>query len=635
MLFVSCNTEELFIEPVGEEVINLEDEEEVLEEDEEPGLDASLPCDFDLNTIEPNTTILINCMMDLDGATINVPANVSIVYEGGDIINGTLNFSGNGIISGELLNSTLILIGATPQLKDPVFNFDPNRWEIVEGVVNDDVSYNNKLIINDIMQKVKEFGATTIKIDKLDAYFYTRPFEKPWQPQYHAIAVPSNIHLIMTDNTHLRTQPNDFKNTVLLTAFKADNSIIEGGILYGDRDTHDYSDASSSHEWGHLVLVKASKNVTVKGMTLIDAGGDGLLINALGHTYDSNYTPSDNILITNNKIIRARRNGLSITEGRNIIIDGNEFIDSGTSTALSKGTAPQWALDIEPVWSNGIKYEIVEHVIIRNNIERGSEKGGFINARGWYITYENNTMENTIAMGETIGSIVRNNTFENPGNSVVAILAGMNDKRGYGNERNHSNEVYGNTIIGFDKGIFLQDPGIDLHSNTITNCGSGIQILNTRDSKIRDNTIINETGGEGISNKVSDYIDNVDIYNNIIKVNGSPFRFSSVNQDDATIGFKIIIRDNETTSLSNSSFNKIRGFDFKNNLCHNSGIRVVGSSKINVLSNTFENGVIRISGGNSDLNFIENIITGGQCFYEDNSLDYAAVNIVKENNTCN
>ena len=102
MLFVSCNTEELFIEPVGEEVINLEDEEEVVEEevaeeDEEPEVDPTLPCDFDLNTIEPNSTILINCMMDLDGAIINVPANVSIIYEGGDIINGTLasKFLGN------------------------------------------------------------------------------------------------------------------------------------------------------------------------------------------------------------------------------------------------------------------------------------------------------------------------------------------------------------------------------------------------------------------------------------------------------------------------------------------------------------------------------------------------------------
>ena len=37
---MSCNTEELFIEPVGEEVINLEDEEDVIEEEEDQAVDT-------------------------------------------------------------------------------------------------------------------------------------------------------------------------------------------------------------------------------------------------------------------------------------------------------------------------------------------------------------------------------------------------------------------------------------------------------------------------------------------------------------------------------------------------------------------------------------------------------------------
>ena len=82
---------------------------------------------------------------------------------------------------------------------------------------------------------------------------------------------------------------------------------------------------------------------------------------------------------------------------------------------------------------------------------------------------------------------------------------------------------------------------------------------------------------------------------------------------------------------SNSSFYRIRGFDFKNNLCHNAGIRTVNASLVNVVGNTFENGVIRISSGCADLNFIDNIITGGKCFNDDNT---DAVNIVKENNSC-
>ena len=637
---MSCNTEELFIEPVGEEVINLEDEEEVVEEDADPGVDASLPCEFDLNTIEPNSSIIINCVLDLGGSTINVPEGVTFLYEGGDIIDGTINFGNNGIISGELLNSTLTIEGSGPQLKDPVFNLDPARWGIVEGIITTPVAYNNKLIINETMRMVKTLGAKTIKIDALDAYFGVVPGRSKAEahPQTSAVQVPSDIHLIMTDNTHLRTQPNNYKNSVLFTMFKADNSIVEGGFLHGDRDTHDYS--GGSHEWGHLVLLKGSKNIVFKDVTLIDAGGDGIDINALGHSYDTFYTYCENVLVSGNKIIRARRNGLSITDGRNIIIENNEFIDSGVPTQFSGGAAPQWAIDVEAVRRKdgiGIDYEIAEHIIIRNNIERGSEKGGFLVHTGDYITFEGNQMESTIAVKGSVGSIVRNNRFENPTkNSVTGIILGIKDKRGYGNENNRDNQAYGNTIIGFDKGIFLEDPGVDLHSNTMLDCGIGIQILNSRDSKIRDNTIINEiSNSEGISNKTSDYINNVDIYNNTITVMGSPFRFTDLNTGDEEIGFTITIRNNEGTSINgaSSSFQRVRGVEYHDNIMHNSGFMISSSSLVNVVNNEFSNEPIRIMCCNSDLKFIGNTIVDA-CFWNNNDDDYAALNIVKENNSC-
>ena len=644
MLFVSCNTEELFIEPVGEEVINLEDEEEVVEEevaeeDEEPEVDPTLPCDFDLNTIEPNTTILINCMMDLQGQTINVPANVSIVYEGGDIINGTLNFSDNGIISGELLNSSLTLSGSTPQLKDSTFNFDPKRWDIVEGVVSDAIAKNNRVFLEGYFEDIKAMGANIFKIDTMDAYFKFDSESAKGRADTRPLNVPSDFHLLMTDNTHLRLQPNNDKLGCLLAIFKSDNVIIEGGNLHGDRDTHDYSDGEN-HEWGHTMRISASKNVTIKNMTIMDATGDGIVVHAFNHAFADTYRYSDNVLITNNKIIRARRNGISITDGKNIIIENNEIIDTGISTGSSDGTAPMWAIDIEPVWGSGgsIKYEIVENVIIRNNIEKGSEKGGFINARGSYITYENNIMESTIAIGQTTNSIVRNNTFNRNSSSSslnVAIYAGDDNNYGYGNELNHSNEVYGNTITGFHKGIFLFDPEMDLHHNTMINCDSGIQIIKSRDSKIRDNTIINEiSSSEGIGNKTTDYANNIDIYNNTIKVKGSPVRLTNVNLAEANAGFSITIRDNDLTSVnnSNSSFSKIRGFNFENNICNNSGIRTIEASIGSISKNTFENGIIRISQGCTDLSFIDNTITGGRCFQDDNT---DAVNIIKQNNTCN
>ncbi len=614
--------------------------EPVIEEDTsekpapaEPEDTAIKDCDFDLSTIKENETVLIDCNLDLEGKTVNLPKGVTLKFEKGELKNGALSFAGNGKIDGELLNATLSIEGDIKLTKNE-FEFIPDRWGITEGIVNDDIARKNRDALEENMVTIKELGASKFLIDNMDAYFNVVEIKSNFRPSQAAISIPADFHLKMSNNTHIRMQPNDFRQPSLLGIFTANNVIVEGGNLYGDRDEHDYS-SEGTHEWGHCVNVDGSKNVTIKNITITDATGDGINIHDFGHTFDPHYTFSEDVLITGNTIIRARRNGISITGGKELIIEENELIDSGISTDKSIGTAPQWAIDIEPVWSNGTKFEIVENVIIRNNTERGSEKGGFINARGHYITYEGNNMESTIAMGETIGSIVRNNTFENPTkNSKTAILAGMNDPRGHGKERNSDNQVYENTIIGFDKGIFLQDPGIDLHSNIITNCKSGIQILNSRDSKIRNNTITsNRERSEGIANKVSEYIDNVTIIDNTIEVVGSPFRFTSVNLEEAQKDFRITIENNEATSTgnTNSSFNKIRGFFFKNNLCHNSGIRTVRASVGNILSNTFKDGIIIISAGCSDLNFTNNTVTGGRCF-DESSTD--VTNIIKANNTC-
>lgn len=89
--------------------------------------------DIELDSVEPNTTIIINHVLDLQGSIIKLPIDTNILYEGGDVINGTFNCSDNTIISGELLNQTLILEGTLPRLKDTIFYFIPERWGIVQN----------------------------------------------------------------------------------------------------------------------------------------------------------------------------------------------------------------------------------------------------------------------------------------------------------------------------------------------------------------------------------------------------------------------------------------------------------------------------------------------------------------------
>jgi hypothetical protein len=626
--FMSCNNEELFVDDIVEVVEDTPtDSDNPPVEDTNSGTtDTSTPCDFTLDAVQAGDTVIINCLMDLGGATINLPANVTIIYEGGDIINGTLNFSDNSVISGELLNATLTLGGSTPQLKDTTFNFDPKRWGIVEGIVNDDTAKNNKLIINEIMLKVKDLGATTFKIDRLDAYFFTKPTGEldSWEAQYYAISIPADFNLKMTDNTHLRVQPNNAKRVYLLAIFKADNTIVEGGVLHGDRDTHDYSDGGT-HEWGHVVVVKASKNVIIKNTTLMDAGGDGIAVNAFGHAFDSYYTYCENVLITGNKIIRARRNGLAITDGRNIILENNEFIDSGVSTSKSNGIAPMWAIDIEPVSSGGTIYEIVEDITIRNNIEKGSEEGGFIIYTGDRITIESNKLENKIHYRQTSGSIIRNNTIAGVSEKNREDRTGISSENRNGNK---DNLIYGNTITDFNKGILIGDHNIDVYDNVIKNCGKAIGYESLLNAKIHDNIITSCGLGIG-SEGLNVTLDKVEFYNNIVTDCNKAFNFYTTNWDD--MGYTFVVRNNQFDANDNSMIKKVKGIDFNNNTL--SWHLRIGEVHNGIFNHNTIGGQFKIEGGCRDLIISNNTING--CFWDNNTDDYTAVNIVKENNTCN
>ena len=255
MLFVSCNTEELFVDPItqaGEEdtEINDEDTEVIVEEV------ISTPCDFSLDNVEPNSTITINCVLDLEGSIVNLPAGVVIVYEGGDIINGMLNFSDNSIISGELLNSSLTLGGATPQLKDPIFNFIGERWSIIEGEVPQDVAFNNRIIIRELVDLCYSMGATTFKLDSIDAYFYMSNFGE------YLFDLPSDFNLEMTQNTHLRVYLNSV-NVSLIRIRAEQNVKVSGGFLRGYRDIAGNNDDSG---FDHLISITSGQNVVIENV---------------------------------------------------------------------------------------------------------------------------------------------------------------------------------------------------------------------------------------------------------------------------------------------------------------------------------------------------------------------------------
>ncbi|TXE11666.1 hypothetical protein FUA26_06245 [Seonamhaeicola algicola] len=482
---VSCNNEELFVEETLIEETPEEEAEETPEDTEEDpteddtdtteetvAADPTQPCDFTLTNLAPNSTVIINCIMDLEGATVDIPAGVTIVYEGGDIINGTLNFLGDAEIGGELLNDTFTITGTTPQVKADYFQLIPERWGIVEGKVNDEVARNNRDILEATFFKLHDLGIATVKIDAMDAYFKVDGYLNEGVPEVHAVNLPSDFTLEMTDNTHLRMQPNGHFRASLMAIYDEKNITVRGGFLHGERNEHNYNSGfvdsdgttSGSHEWVHTMAIKGGENIVIDGVTFQDATGDGISISSIYFYFDSRHIRSKNIRIINNKFLRARRINLTLVNCEDIYIENNEFIDGGVDTPNSKGTAPSCQFNIEPVrhWDNGtlVEYERVSDVYMRNNkgILTGATGGGFNISHGnGPIIFENNTIDSSVSYTTAEGVIIRNNVV----NKYIKAGNPSNYNR---TDFVFGNKVYGNKVYG---GIVVGGNGVDIYDNDI------------------------------------------------------------------------------------------------------------------------------------------------------------------------
>ena len=535
---ISCNKEELFNEPV---VVVIEDDPTNTDDTDDNTNDPTLPCDFTLENIQPNATIIINCILDLGGQTVNLPANVTLEYEGGDIINGTLNFGDGGIIDASLLNSTLALTGSSPQVKDPTFTFEPDRWGIVEGVVSDEVATTNTSIINETISSLRGLGIDTFVIDKMDAYFgINTETRKP-----HAIFVPSNFNLIMSDNTNLRVQPNGLTHYALLFSWEVDNVLISGGKLWGDRNTHDYNSISSSHEWGHVIFFKAVHNGVVDNVEMHEGTGDGFYLSSSSdRNADGSLKPdrreSFNITVKNCLLDGNRRDNISLVDGRDIFIEYNTIRNTGNGNSVS----PAVGLIVEsreqktPDGNSLNKWEIVENVHIRHNIfEDNFSDIVLLSGEKAYI-YEN-TFKSTraVTVSAAADGEIYNNKFERPEGLMSNSFAVTLESRYFANgeDRVKNYEVINNTFTGYQYAILAGGQGHKIKDNTITECKRGIILGNLRDIEFDNNTI---------SSNVSDsfgyytfsgetFIRNCLIKNGETDVIGTPLFFSNKNNDEA------------------------------------------------------------------------------------------------------
>ena len=495
----------------------------------------------------------------------------------------TYSASKNGYVSGNTilpsyLNGVFMSRDSEEEPETPegvnLLQYSTLSTGIVEGVVNNTVAANNTALIEVVFNDAKTNGYDGVEFDVFDAYFKTdNAPELPWTA---AINVPSDFYLKMSNNTHLRQQPNTYRSTTLLAVSEVNNVIIDGGNLHGDRDTHDYdTEPGTSHEWGHCLRVASAKYVTIKNMTIMDAGGDAIDIQGTTHVTDPNHISAQYINILDNTLLRSRRNNMSITGGEDILIDGNLIKDAGIWTDGSNGVWPGWGIDVEAV----VGTEIAERITISNNIEEGSNVGSFICFIGDYVTIENNQCETGISLLHTKYSIVRNNTLIATDEELDGNVIGITTSEKSVNS-NSNNEIYGNTISGFRAGLSIGANDNVMHNNTVTDFSTGLLLDNSANCKVYGNSFAStQEDSKGLAmGNLAETIDNLIIgaelnesndasSKNTFNVEGIPFRIEQFNTNSGDESLEVIVKNNDfiSSSSANSNLFLTNGVTLKNN----------------------------------------------------------------------
>jgi len=542
------------------------------------------------------------------------------------------------------MNSKLELTGDV-SLIDPIFNFVTSRWNIVEGNVDRDIAFQNNLNLEKLFETVKKMKGNVFKIDNLDAFFdvsrvTSTTADQNFYPSLEAVSVPSDFTLEMTNNTYLRVFPNSRKSYVLLGIREKENVTVRGGNIIGDRDDHDYN--GGTHEWGFCLMIHGSSNVVIDGVTTSLGTGDGIDINSLNHSFQPNYIPSHTIKVINCVLDNNRRNNMSITDGNNILVENNTFLNASRSTANSEGVAPGFAIDVEAFRKreNGVLvlFEKAFDITIRNNVEKNSRKGAIIIAIGDHIDIENNTTQGGISIGAGHHINIINNTLI-ADKSNTSVDAGVVTGHPVVVDT-YNNVVSGNTIKGFNIAVAAYQRDTKVFNNKFEDFDVGILPKDISNFEIYNNTF---KSSREISTAIFASLtsmNNVKIYNHknlnnepSFQVTREDLKFVSVNQKSGEENNKVYIENNDFGG--HSTISRTKGLQFTGNKTKG-GLAILNSQNINIMDNEIisndRDGIKIDSSSNLDIerNSIQTNNTRFECIKELGTS--ANVNLL--NNTC-
>jgi parallel beta-helix repeat protein len=198
-----------------------------------------------------------------------------------------------------------------------------------------------------------------------------------------ALRPHSHQRVELSDGAVVQHAPTDADEYEVFQLLLVDDVTVTGGTQVGDRDSH----LGSTGEWGHGVGVRSSTNITIDGVTARDFWGDGFYI---GRNY-ADPPPSEHVTVRNVVADHNRRQGISITDATDVLVENSTFQNTG-------GTPPEAGIDLEP-W--GPELTATQITLRGNTTTNGSY--GILLVGGAGPTYDNLVIENHISNNRIAG----------------------------------------------------------------------------------------------------------------------------------------------------------------------------------------------------------------------------------------
>jgi filamentous hemagglutinin family protein len=343
----------------------------------------------------------------------------------------------------------------------------------------------------------------------------------------------------------INTGGNNVSNAVVDGNFIGQTASIGGDGIHATNGVTSASSNQISRTTGDGIDISNSNDVNIHSNTISNPGANGILLqNSIGATIGGKTYALGNTI--NGTLGGYGSAGIQVNGGSANTVDHNIINNSGADGILLASS------DGAHLLKNKINHS-GEQGINLDNSQSAQIKGNVIDT----------TVNNGISLGRSNDAVIANNILTNIGVAGISLWYGNNDAKIFGNNiqaaqngielltaggQTNDDAVIGkigneNTINAGTNGISADSAkGLTIKGNDITSVDNGINLLNTKSTKIIDNTITGNGSGNGI------YADGV---------------------DKLTIGGTSPLTANEIKNVAN-------------------GIVVDGGKKVSILNNTID-----------------------------------------------